>query len=102
MTNKEKIKKFFDNRRILDSETAASSNPSDRWEHPLYLDIEAMGWDAVPLMIMDMRLNHCHFWGKALTHITGHKPNYPNPGRVAEMCEYWYAWGKENVALDSD
>lgn len=97
--NQEKSNKFFDNRRIIDRETAISSNPNDRWKHPLYLEIEAMGWDAVPLMIMDMKIDHWHFWGKSLREITGHKPDYPNPGRVKEMCDYWYEWGQENVDM---
>ena len=93
---KDLVRRFALLRRQIDEEVGHMSNPDYFWSHWCYSEVKRMGWDAVPLMILDLKLDHWHFWTVGLMEITGHKPNYLKPGYVKGICDYWVDWAKEN------
>lgn len=87
------VEKFERLREQWVSETAFESSTSRMVANPAYQAIIGMGWDAVPLMLEELRQAPQHwFWAlKAITEVD------PVPqgthGDIAKMSECWVRWG---------
>lgn len=70
------------------------SSASDLINDPCYQQIIDLGWDAVPLLLVDLERNK-RFWFPALAAITGVRPfdrgDTNNPKR---MTDAWVRWGR--------
>lgn len=79
-------------------ETGASSSISRKVEHPAYQKIIAMGDDAVPFILRELRDRPAH-WFTALRSIVKSPP--PNEGSdIDRATAAWLGWGKEHGYLD--
>ena len=73
-----------------------SSSASPIASHPDYQEIIAMGEEAIPLILNDLKRTPDH-WFVALTEITGEDPvPEQHRGKLAEMAVEWLEWGEEN------
>ena len=74
-------------------DTATSSSMRTKALHPAYRRIVAMGEQAIPLILDQLRRQPSHiFW--ALHEITGANPVQPaSAGKVMEMIGDWLKWG---------
>lgn len=80
-------------------ETAHLSSITKRIAHISYLNIIAMGPDAVPLLLRDLQRNG-RLWFWALNAITHENPVDPrDAGDVMKMTEAWIRWGIESGKL---
>lgn len=78
------------------SETVFMSSVSDIALHPSYQRIIGMGWDAVPLIIRELR-NQPDHWFWALRAITDVDPvPESDRGKVERMRDAWIAWADAN------
>jgi hypothetical protein len=81
-------------------ETAMFSSISKKVKHPAYQKIIAMGDDAVPLILREMRARPAH-WFNALKSITGTSPAGEREGfNVDQATAAWLKWGKQRGLLD--
>ena len=70
------------------------SSVSAMTSHPKYREIVKLGWDAVPLMLADLREKR-GFWFSALHEITKIRPFDPSDaGNSKRMSDAWLSWGK--------
>ena len=73
-------------------DTAHLSNTDDTVSHTAYQEIIRMGWDAVPLMIAELREGPEH-WFAALLRITGVNPvPAAYAGHMQVMAKLWIQW----------
>lgn len=71
-------------------------------DHPAYREIVAIGIDAVPLILEELRREPDH-WFIALWTLTGAEPvSEENRGRLVEMARQWVEWGVANGYLSQD
>lgn len=69
------------------------SNPDAITSDPAYQEIIGMGWDAVPLLLADLR-GGPNFWHTALKKITGENPLPPDVrGNQWRIAVAWLQWG---------
>jgi hypothetical protein len=75
-------------------ETSHSSSLSEKFEHPAYAAIIAMGHNALPFILRELERGRGH-WHPALHQITGAQP-VPNSarGRADSIAEAWLTWAK--------
>lgn len=80
-------------------ETALIASVASRCSHPAYQSIIAMGLDAVPFIIQDLKENGPDDWFWALSRITGDNPITEDiAGDMNKMAEAWLTWAKkENI-----
>ena len=77
------------------ADTCFSSSMADIAVHPAYQRIIGMGYEAVGLILDDLR-DEPHWWFWALRAITGEDPVHPSAkGRIREMARAWLQWGQE-------
>jgi hypothetical protein len=63
--------------------------------HPLYIEIQNMGWKIVPFILKDLQREPEH-WFVALQFITGVDPiPEKDYGNMKRMSKAWLKWGKE-------
>ena len=80
-------------------ETRYQSSSDIIEEHPAYQAIIAMGEDAIPLILADLRESMAH-WFMALGKITGASPvRYEDRGKVEVMTAVWLDWGKQHCYI---
>lgn len=80
-------------------DTAFESASERMAEHSAYRKIVAMGKDAVPLLLAEMR-ERPDYWFMALNEITKADPVPPEAkGDLARMTQAWLDWGKANGYL---
>ncbi|GAB4281999.1 MAG: hypothetical protein Fur0025_10840 [Oscillatoriaceae cyanobacterium] len=73
-----------------------SSFGAEKYSHPAYQEIIAMGSAAIPLLLreLEQRPNH---WFEALRAIACVNPIQPSDrGRIKQMTAAWLQWGQEN------
>lgn len=76
------------------AETAHLSSIQDKVLHRAYQEIIALGSDAVPLILRELKRSGGH-WFWALRVLTGANPVKPeHAGHVREMKETWLDWGR--------
>lgn len=81
-------------------ETAMYSSIPRKVEHPAYKKIIAMGEDAVPLILRELRARPAH-WFAALKAITKASPAGAGSGsNVKQATDSWLRWGKEQGYVD--
>ncbi|MBX9582765.1 MAG: hypothetical protein K2X87_20865 [Gemmataceae bacterium] len=69
------------------------SNINQILDDPAYQAIIGMGWDAVPLLLADLR-NGPNFWHTALKRITGENPVPADVrGNQWRIAVAWLEWG---------
>ena len=74
-------------------ETSHMSSVTRAIAQPSYQAIIKLGWDAVPLMLQDLRKDK-GFWYPALNAITGIRPFDPkDAGNSRRMTQAWVNWG---------
>jgi hypothetical protein len=87
-------------RRLVDQwqeETGPISSMTELVHHPAYQEIIRMGWDAVPLLLRELRERPQH-WFWALKVITGEDPVKPEDrGDLEQMAKAWLAWSEERL-----
>jgi hypothetical protein len=85
-------------RRLADTweaDVAHHSSTSIQNSHPAYLEIIGIGWQAVPLLLRDLRSTG-RPWFASLKAITCADPVAPEErGDVAKLTEAWLRWGRE-------
>ncbi len=75
-------------------ETGHLSNVTKKCTHPAYQQIIGMGWEALPLILRDLK-EHRSDWFWALTAITGVNPiSEEITGNVSKMTEAWLQWAR--------
>jgi hypothetical protein len=76
------------------SETGMLSNVTRKCTHPAYQQIIGMGWEALPLILRDLKESKAD-WFWALTAITGANPiSAELAGNISKMTEAWLEWAK--------
>ena len=65
--------------------------------HPAYLAIIGMGYEAIPLLLIELRDRPDH-WFAALNRITNEDP-VPPGSTFGEAAEAWLAWGRKKGYL---
>ena len=76
------------------SETGLLSNVTKKCTHPAYQQIIGMGWEALPLILRDLRDSKAD-WFWALTAITGANPiSTEIAGNITQMTEAWLQWAR--------
>ena len=82
-----------------EADTAMLSSATEIAMHPAYQQIIGMGETAVRLILVEMMKKPGH-WFWALKSITGEDPVLPEQrGRLKEMTQAWFRWGKEHSYL---
>jgi hypothetical protein len=77
-------------------DTLFESSPWRMASHPAYQRIIGMGWQAVPLILWQLR-READFWFEALVAITGEQPVLPDhAGNMEAMRQDWLRWGREH------
>jgi hypothetical protein len=77
------------------AETQHISSTTEIAAHPSYQQIIRMGWDVVPLLLIDLRQNK-RFWFPALSAITGIRPfDRSDAGNGKRMTDAWITWGQK-------
>lgn len=75
--------------------TGHVSSVNDLISHPSYQEIIRLGWDVVPLLLMDLQ-NNRRFWFPALYAITNVRPFDPrDAGNGRRMTDAWIKWGQK-------
>lgn len=75
------------------------SSITQRVADPAYLDIIALGPDAVPLLLKELQRNPNH-WFPALRALTKADPVKPEQrGKIKEMAGAWISWGRQHGHL---
>ena len=70
------------------------SNPDKITSDPAYQEIIGMGWDAVPLLLADVRRGR-YLWHVALKRITGENPVPADVhGNYRRIGAAWLEWGQ--------
>jgi hypothetical protein len=81
-------------------ETGHLSSALQKARHPAYLRIMAMGPDAIPLLLNQLRAegDMPHHWFVALVYVTGGENPVPDSdhGDVRKMRDAWLRWGVTN------
>ncbi len=99
VSNETTAEKF---RRLADEWSRSIGNISSMTavvRHPKYQEIIDLGWDAVPLMLIDLQTNH-RFWFPALHEITGIRPfDERDAGNSKIMIQAWVQWGKRKQLI---
>jgi len=69
-------------------------------DHPAFIKIVEMGWDAVPLLLENMQRKRSWIAIVALRDITGEHP-WPakHAGKIVELTKDWIKWGKQKGFL---
>ena len=81
-------------------ETGALSSPTRKAAHPAYQQIIAMGKQAVPLILQEMK-DHPGHWSMALQSITGENPVPEEAaGHAVQVANAWLEWGRKNGYLN--
>ncbi len=76
------------------NETGMLSNVTKKCTHPAYQQIIGMGWEALPLILRDLKESKAD-WFWALTAITGANPiSAEIAGNISKMTEAWLEWAK--------
>jgi len=88
------------------TETMFMSSLSEQFRHPAYQSIVAMGYKAVPFLLIEMQERPNH-WGHALSAITGANPvATDDEGRLDCVVSAWLDWGHEqqypHIPFDRD
>ena len=79
------------------AETAFISSSTQRNEHPDYLQIIALGEEALPFLLRDLESTRDGHLSKALTAITGVRPVPPGArGKIDAIAEAWLTWARAN------
>jgi hypothetical protein len=74
--------------------TGHISSVEDLTSHSSYQEIIRLGWDVVPLLLIDLQQNQ-RFWFPALYAITKVRPFDPSDaGNGKRMTDAWVIWGK--------
>lgn len=80
-------------------ETGSSSSMMATTRHPKYAEIIDLGWDVLPVMLMDLQTNH-RFWFPALYEITHVRPfDESDVGNGKRMIQAWVEWGKRKKLI---
>ncbi len=75
-------------------ETGLLSNVTKKCTHPAYQQIIGMGWEALPLILRDLKESKAD-WFWALTAITGANPiSAEIAGNITQMTEAWLQWAR--------
>jgi hypothetical protein len=78
-------------------ETRVLSSMTEMVQHPAYQEIIRMGWDAVPLLLRELK-DRPHHWFWALKEITGEDPVRPEDrGDLQKMREAWLCWSNSHL-----
>ncbi len=80
------------------AETRFSSSATEKVLHPAYQSIIAMGRQAVPLLLEELRSKRGH-WSWALHFMTGANP-VPSGANIDEARAAWLEWGKSEGFLN--
>lgn len=89
-------RQFQDLASVWKGDAGVSSSLTDRFSHPSYRQIIAMGNPAVPFLLSELE-REPDWWFAALKAITGADPVSPaSRGRLNEMTEAWLKWGREH------
>jgi len=87
-------------RRLVEQwreETGPISSMTELVQHPAYQEIIRMGWDAVPLLLRELR-ERPHHWFWALKVITGEDPVQPEDrGDLEQMARAWLTWSEDRI-----
>lgn len=79
------------------AETAFISSSTQRNEHPDYLQIIALGEQALPFLFRDLESTRDGHLSKALTAISGAHPVPPEArGKIDAIAEAWLTWARAN------
>lgn len=78
---------------IWEKETSTISSPSKIVNHPEYRNIIALGDEAIPLILGNMKKQY-NYWFVALRSITGDDPvTAEDAGNMQAMTDSWLKWG---------
>ena len=89
------VNKFSTLAEQWEREVEGMSSTARMSQHPAYQEIIQMGTQIVPLLLQQLTQNPL-YWLLALEEITGENPIKPEQrGRVKQMAEAWFEWGKE-------
>ncbi len=95
-----KKQRFKELVKIWTEETAFLSSLTMMVEHPAYQEIIAMGKEAVPWILNELKESP-NFWFYALYTITGEDPMPPEiHGKIEEMTQAWLEWGKNKGLVE--
>ena len=90
-----------------DHETGIYSNPAKYLEHPIFLDIIALGEEALPFILREIVKDHSRWWIVALEKISQEQvipddmETYSGEG-YQKANQMWIHWGINKGYLDSD
>ena len=77
------------------SETAHLSSSGQRFSHPAYQQLVALGEAALPALLADLRTTYDGHLSKALAAITGAMPVPPeHRGQIRLIAEDWLRWAR--------
>lgn len=80
-------------------ETRWLSSTTEAAMHPAYQAVIGMGWDALPLILEELRADSGH-WFWALKAITGEDPvSEADRGSIQRMRDAWLQWGRAKGLL---
>ena len=78
-------------------ETAFLSSSTAITNHPAYVELIAIGSDALPALFRDLDKSHDGHLSKALTAITGANPILDEErGYIRKVATAWLRWATEN------
>lgn len=90
------VQKFEALAKKWELEVAGSSFVAEKYSHPAYQQIIAMGSAVIPLLLRELEQKPNH-WFEALRTITGANPIQPEQrGRTKQMAQAWLKWGREH------
>ena len=76
-------------------ETKYSSLTEEILDHPAYRLMVLLGYDAIPLIIEQLKQDRSKVWCEALWRITGFEPiNLKDPEYNNNIIDAWIAWGE--------
>jgi hypothetical protein len=79
--------------------SGVSSSLTERFTHPAYQQIIAIGEPALPYILAELERDP-DWWFSALKKISGEDPvPASSRGRLAEMTKAWLDWGRTNGYL---
>ncbi len=91
--------KFEEFKKKWRSEVRFSSDPDEIISNENYQAIIEMGFEVVPLLLMDMKANHTH-WFAALEEIINVNPiKEEHAGNIPEMVKDWLQWSNSNLFI---
>ena len=77
------------------SDAGVSSSLSERFAHPAYHELMALGEPVVPLLLAELE-REPDWWFAALKSITGADPvPASSRGKLGEMTRAWLEWGRQ-------